>query len=174
MAALAYIEGQQIARGRKSVNTSEYALQMCRPVTLQVNTLADGQLGTGWPHRLAPGESGGEGRRRDKGWGVRGKEEEEWVKKKRRGLYAKGPEPRASHPEDLCSLAGWIRGDRESEGGNKSKGKEKKVHGRVKDSEGGLGLIVPLLSLLHVASKGAPAVSANFRLAQTCELLGAN
>ena len=46
------------------MNTSEYALQMCRPVTLQVNTLADGQLGTGWPHRLPPGESAGGGRRR--------------------------------------------------------------------------------------------------------------
>lgn len=46
------------------MNTSEYALQMCRAVTLQVNTLADGQLGTGWPHRRAPRESAGEGRRR--------------------------------------------------------------------------------------------------------------
>ena len=46
------------------MNTSEYVLQMCRPVTLQVNTLADGQLGTGWPHRLPPGESSGEGKRR--------------------------------------------------------------------------------------------------------------
>lgn len=54
-------------RGRKSVNTSEYALQMCRPVTLQVNTLADGQLRTGWPHRLPPRESAAEGRRREEG-----------------------------------------------------------------------------------------------------------
>ena len=55
------------------MNTSEYALQMCRPVTLQVNTLADGQLRTGWPHRLPPGESAGEGRRRGEegeGWGT--------------------------------------------------------------------------------------------------------
>lgn len=51
------------------MNTSEYALQMCRPVTLQVNTLADGQLRTGWPHRLPPGESAGEGRRREEGEG---------------------------------------------------------------------------------------------------------
>lgn len=43
------------------MNTSEYVLQMCRPVTLQVNTLTDGQLRTGWPHRLPPGESSGEG-----------------------------------------------------------------------------------------------------------------
>lgn len=79
MAALGYGEGQQRVRGRKSVNTSEYALQMCRPVTLQVNTLADGQLGTGWPHRLPPGgecwrrkeESGG------RGGGDRSKKEEE-------------------------------------------------------------------------------------------------
>lgn len=48
----------------KSVNTSEYALQMCRAVTPQVNTLADGQLGTGWPHRRAPGGCAGKGRRR--------------------------------------------------------------------------------------------------------------
>lgn len=61
------IEGRQRVRGRKSVNTSEYALQMCRPVTLQVNTLADGQLRTGWPHRLPPGESAGERRRRVEG-----------------------------------------------------------------------------------------------------------
>lgn len=51
------------------MNTSEYALQMCRPVTLQVNTLADGQLRTGWPHRLPPGESAGAGRRREEGGG---------------------------------------------------------------------------------------------------------
>lgn len=63
MAALGYLEGQLRVKGRKSVNTSEYALQMCRPVTLQVNTLADGQLRTGWPHRLPPRESAGEGRR---------------------------------------------------------------------------------------------------------------
>lgn len=46
------------------MNTREYALQMCRAVTPQVNTLADGQLGTGWPHRRAPRERAGEGRRR--------------------------------------------------------------------------------------------------------------
>lgn len=83
----------------------------------------------------------------------------------------------------LRTCVAWqagYRGDREREetrvrGEEKKEGqREKKVHGRVKDSKGGLGLIVPLLSLLHVASKGAPAVSANFRLAQTCELLGAN
>lgn len=45
---------------------------------------------------------------------------------------------------------------------------------RGRDGEGGLGLIVTLLSLLSVASEGAPAASVNFRLAQTCELLGAN
>lgn len=39
------------------MNTGEYVLQMCRPVTLQVNTLTDGQLRTGWPHRLPPRES---------------------------------------------------------------------------------------------------------------------
>lgn len=59
------------------MNTSEYAVQMCRPVTLQVNTLADGQLGTGWPHRLPPGESAGEGRRRVEGGGGQEQEEEE-------------------------------------------------------------------------------------------------
>lgn len=51
------------------MNTGEYVLQMCRPVTLQVNTLADGQLRTGWPHRLPPGEIAGEGRRRGKDGG---------------------------------------------------------------------------------------------------------
>lgn len=59
----------------KSVNTSEYAFQMCRAVTLQVNTLADGQLGTGWPHRHAPRERAGEGRRRQEekeGWDTAG------------------------------------------------------------------------------------------------------
>lgn len=56
--------------GEGSVNTGEYALQMCRPVTLQVNTLTDGQLRTGWPHRPPPRESaeearGGRKRRRE-------------------------------------------------------------------------------------------------------------
>lgn len=59
------------------MNTSEYVLQMCRPVTLQVNTLADGQLGSGWPHRLLPGESVGEGRRREGGGTGAKKEEKE-------------------------------------------------------------------------------------------------
>lgn len=134
---MGYIEGQQRVRGRKSVNTSEYALQMCRPVTLQVNTLADGQLRTGWPHRLPPGESAGAGRRRGKGGGdMRKKEEEElggkqWVKEERRGLCAEGPDPRASHPEDLCSLAGWLQRrqrERKREEGRK----------RKKEREGGI------------------------------------
>lgn len=42
------------------MNAREYVLQMCRPVMLQVNTLADGQLGTGWPRCLPPGERIGE------------------------------------------------------------------------------------------------------------------
>lgn len=37
---------------------------MCQAVTPRVNTLADGQLGTGWPHRRAPGGRVGKGRRR--------------------------------------------------------------------------------------------------------------
>ena len=105
------------------------------------------------------------------------------MKEVRRGFCAEGPQPKESHPEDLCSLAGWIqrrqRDRREGERKQEYEG-EKKVRKstwertRGRDSEGGLGLIVPLLSHLHVASKGAPAASANFRLAQTCELLGAN
>lgn len=86
------VKGRRRVRGRKSVNTSEYALQMCRPVTLQVNTLADGQLRTGWPHRLPPREIAGEGRRRGKG-GVGEKkrrrscgEAKWWVKEEERGL----------------------------------------------------------------------------------------
>lgn len=59
------------------MNTGEYALQMCRPVTLQVNTLTDGQLRTGWPHRPPPRESAKEVR------GGRKREEEE--ERKRRG-----------------------------------------------------------------------------------------
>ena len=126
------------------MNTSEYALQMCRPVTLQVNTLADGQLRTGWPHRLPPGESAGEGRRRGEegagggtgakrvgGGGIGGGEL--WVREERRGLCAEGPEPRASHPEDLCSLAGWIlrrQTERKRESGRKRKEKKKKRRGK--------------------------------------------
>lgn len=127
------------------MNTSEYALQMCRPVTLQVNTLADGQLRTGWPHRLPPGESAGEGRRREEGegGGDRSKKSRRrrnwggklWVREERRGLCAEGPEPRASHPEDLCSLAGWIlrrQSERKRESGRKGKGKKRRGKGRKK------------------------------------------
>lgn len=64
MAPSGYTAAQLRANKGKSVNTSEYALQMCRAVTPQVNTLADGQLGTGWPHRRAPGGRAGKGRRR--------------------------------------------------------------------------------------------------------------
>lgn len=72
-----------------NVNTSEYVLQMCRPVTLQVNTLTDGQLRTGWPRRFPPGESVEEGRRRE--------EEGLSIAEKRGGVGSKGREER-----DLC------------------------------------------------------------------------
>lgn len=105
------------------------------------------------------GRGGQEKKKRRRSFG----EAKWWVKEEERGVCAEGPEPRVSHPEDLCSLAGWLqRRQRERE----------ETRGRY--SKGGLGLIVTLLSLLLVASKGAPAASANFRLAQTCELLGAN
>lgn len=113
-------------------------------------------------------------RRKQEGGGRGGEEEEE-----RGGLCAEGPGPRLSHPEDLCSLAGWFQRrhrerarERESEGGNEGEEGETRWSGRY--SNGGLGPIVTLLSLLRVASEGALAASANFRLAQTCELLGAN
>lgn len=85
------------------------------------------------------------------------------------GLCTEGPIQKVSHPEDLCSLADWLQRRQRERGKEKEK---KRTRGRY--SKGGLGPIVTLLSLLHVASKGAPAASANFRLAQTCELLGAN
>lgn len=66
------------------MNTGEYALQMCRPVTLQVNTLTDGQLRTGWPHRLPPRESAEEVR--GEGGGV----QEEKKKKRRRRSWEEG------------------------------------------------------------------------------------
>lgn len=47
----------------------------------------------------------------------------EWVKEERRGLCAEGPDPRLSHPEDLCSLAGWFQ-RRHTEG--ETRGREKK------------------------------------------------
>lgn len=67
---------------------------------------------------------------------MRKKEEEElggkhWVKEERRGLCAEGPDPRASHPEDLCSLAGWLQRrqrERKREEGRK----------RKKEREGGI------------------------------------
>lgn len=74
------------------------------------------------------GREGGTGAKR--GGGVGGKR---WVKEERRGLCAEGPKPRTSHPEDLCSLAGWIqRRQRETaERGNESKGeREKKTRGK--------------------------------------------
>lgn len=118
--------------GGESVNTSEYALQMCRPVTLQVNTLADGQLRTGWPHRLPPGERSGEGRRRVEGkeesWSQLGGEAVEgecWMKEVRRGFCAEVPRPKASHPEDLRSLAGWIQ-RRQKETGERERGLKRK------------------------------------------------
>lgn len=99
---------------------------MCQAVTPQVNTLADGQLGTGWPHRRAPGGRVGKGRRRQEEGGgeVRqGKkgEEELGVKKERRGICTEGPEPRSSHPEDPCSLAGWLQRRRGEEGGDRER-----------------------------------------------------
>lgn len=119
--------------------------------------------GTCWRRKE---ETGGK-RRGEIRRGRRG-EEELGLKKERRGICTEGPEPRSSHPEDPCSLAGWLQ-QRQAE----ERGKEKKTtRGRYR--EGGLGLIVTLLSFLSVASKGAPAASVNFRLAQTCELLGAN
>lgn len=64
------------------------------------------------------GDRGGKG-------GVRyGRGEEErrsWLKKERRGICTEGPEPRSSHPEDPCSLAGWLQ-QRQAE----ERGKEKK------------------------------------------------
>lgn len=81
----------------------------------------------------------------------------------------------------LRTCVAWqagYRGDRASEQERRGvRGKEKerkKERRRGRCSEGGLGLIVTLRSLLNVASEGAPAASANFCLAQTCELLGAN
>lgn len=69
----------------------------------------------------------------------------QWVKEERRGLCAEGPEPKASHPEDLCSLAGW-RQRETGERGHESKGekekkkgaREKKVHGRGRERAGGI------------------------------------
>lgn len=62
-----------------------------------------------------------------------------WVKEVGRGFCVKGPQPKASHPEDLCSLAGWIEDTERWERGNKRKsrgGKGRKVHG----SEHGRGI----------------------------------
>lgn len=156
MAALGCMVGQDTARGRKSVNTGEYALQMCRPVTLQVNTRADGQLGTGWPHRRPPREQAGRGGGRCTGG---------------RG----GPDPGARHPEDLCSLAGRTRrtgNEREQERQRKKQREGEKSPWERSLKRTGADCSPPVPP--HVASKGAPAASANFRLAQTCELLGAN
>lgn len=91
------------------------------------------------------GREGGTGAKRG-GGGVGGKQ---WVKEERRGLCAEGPKPRTSHPEDLCSLAGWIqrRQGETVERGNERKGERekktrgerlKKVHGRAREREGGI------------------------------------
>lgn len=48
--------------------------------------------------------------------GKRG-EEELGVKKEKRGICIEGPEPRSSHPEDPCSLAGWLQQGQGEEGG---------------------------------------------------------
>lgn len=118
------------------------------------------------PGKVLEKEGGDRRKRRGEIWQGRKGEEELGLKKERRGICTEGPEPRSSHPEDPCSLAGWLQQRQPEERG------KKRTRGRY--SKGGLGLIVTLLSLLSVASKGAPAASVNFRLAQTCELLGAN
>lgn len=104
------------------MNTSEYALQMCRPVTARVNTPADGQLGTGRPRRLPPGEPAGRGAR-----GEFGEELREAVGE------GEGPPPKASHPEDPSSLAGWMW-RRQREGNNSRRGRGGgRVHGGKED-----------------------------------------
>lgn len=47
------------------------------------------------------------------------------MKEERRGLCAEGPDPRLSHPEDLCSLAGWFQ-RRHTERGKRGGGRKKK------------------------------------------------
>lgn len=39
------------------------------------------------------------------------------MKKEKRGICIEGPEPRSSHPEDPCSLAGWLQQGQGEEGG---------------------------------------------------------
>lgn len=65
-------------------------------------------------------EKEGGDRRRRRGEIRRGEkgEEELGVKKERRGICTEGPEPRSSHPEDPCSLAGWLQRRRGEEGGD--------------------------------------------------------
>lgn len=41
------------------------------------------------------------------------------LKKERRGICTEGPEPRSSHPEDPCSLAGWLQQRQAEERGKK-------------------------------------------------------
>lgn len=144
MADGGYIDGQQGVRGRKSVNTSEYALQMCRPVTLQVNTIADGQLGTGWPHRPPPRERES-GRRVEEGELGGGGSKKWWVKEERRGLCAGGPEPRVTPRTCVAWQAGdrgrqerGATGGREEEEEKKEGEREKNVHGRRREREGGI------------------------------------
>lgn len=114
-----YIGPAKSTWGGESVNTSEYALQMCRPVTLQVNTLADGQLRTGWPHRLPPGERSGEGRRRVEGkeesWSQLGGEAVEgecWMKEVRRGFCAEVPRQMQVTLRTCVAWQAGYRGDR--------------------------------------------------------------
>lgn len=49
-------------------------------------------------------------------------EEELELKTERRGICTEGPEPRSSHPEDPCSLAGWFRQRGRGKGGGREGG----------------------------------------------------
>ncbi|MEQ2172854.1 hypothetical protein GOODEAATRI_025599 [Goodea atripinnis] len=138
---------------------------------------ADGQLRTGWPHRLPSRETAGKGKRGVWGGEVgAGGEELREVAGEGEGFMLREPSQKQVTLRTRVAWQAGCGGDRGKETTVRELEEEEKYMGqrRGRDSERGLGLIVSPLSHLYVASKGAPAASANFRLARTCELLGAN
>lgn len=73
------------------------------------------------PGNMLEKEGGGRRKRRSEIQQGRKGEEELGLKKERRGICTEGHEPKSSHPEDPCSLAGWLQQTGRGKGGKKGR-----------------------------------------------------